>query len=545
MSKRRQKGYLVIGNQLLEDASKKMSDKGLLLSLLSNSETYEVSVAGMLQACTDGKSAVAAAKNRNIENGHITVIRIDQYHYHYIVREIAETDSSVINDQIEQAKRIHGSYRAENTKPIVSTIIREEHHENYTVLDTEALRDERLSLAAKFLFALICKHKGQPGYHYTDAALARECGVEEKTVAHYMQELVSLGYIVKKTQAKTKDGKFGHITWEIHPYPGKAEAKVEQSNYTPTPSCQNQTSENACTANQPQRKTLSPNDNNNHVSKDSDSLSLSSFGSSDASTSAKAPKKRTRRIDHTLVLEVKKQIAYDDLVQIYDSAILDTVVTVMARVYADNYSDLPRILREKYAGADVVTEYRKLTPEHIGTLVEAICRVKNEIKATHRYVARALFDAKRNHETNLRISNRNAACSARNDNTGISTSSFDATEFFEIAMQKTIAAIESTVTIEERKSDAVSQTQDVEAETGNTQYAEDTFSKKCPCESIAQNARAVTSVRTENIEIGGSAAAIYRRRSICQQAPVKATQNFEERRAEIIKALSAEGERTL
>ena len=86
----------------------------------------------------------------------------------------------------------------------------------YTQVSNAALRDKRMSLAARGLFALMLSLP--PGKDYKISYLAKAGGVGRETIYKYIGILEQLGYL-KREQTHEKGGKFGANSYSFNDNP--------------------------------------------------------------------------------------------------------------------------------------------------------------------------------------------------------------------------------------------------------------------------------------------------------------------------------------
>ncbi len=103
-------------------------------------------------------------------------------------------------------------------------IIRANHADNYVTISNDALRDDRISLAARGLLAYMLTMSD--GWTFTVNALSQALGVNRCTIIKYINELSTAGYIdIEKTQ--NASGHFSGSKWTIN------ETPVDRSRKTP------------------------------------------------------------------------------------------------------------------------------------------------------------------------------------------------------------------------------------------------------------------------------------------------------------------------
>lgn len=85
------------------------------------------------------------------------------------------------------------------------TVHREEHRTGYTCIANELIHDKRMSLNARALMILVLSLPKD--WDFTVRGLAKMCGMSEKTVFRYFEELKRLGYL-RCAKEKGGDGRY-------------------------------------------------------------------------------------------------------------------------------------------------------------------------------------------------------------------------------------------------------------------------------------------------------------------------------------------------
>ena len=95
-------------------------------------------------------------------------------------------------------------------------IVRADHHEDYTVIENTALRDNRLSFAARGLLAYMLSMKDD--WQFYGSEVSRRNAINVKRFASLLKELIDNGYC-KREKVRGKNGRFvyDYRVYEIPP----------------------------------------------------------------------------------------------------------------------------------------------------------------------------------------------------------------------------------------------------------------------------------------------------------------------------------------
>lgn len=93
-------------------------------------------------------------------------------------------------------------------------MIRFERKRGFTILQNGMLRDPRLSLKTKGLFAVMLSKPGS--WEFSIAALSREVGAGKDAIRTSLQELIDAGYLERDKQSHDGGGKFGGSVYTLH-----------------------------------------------------------------------------------------------------------------------------------------------------------------------------------------------------------------------------------------------------------------------------------------------------------------------------------------
>ena len=104
---------------------------------------------------------------------------------------------------------------------------REEHSENYTVIDNFVLQNINLSWEARGFLAYLLSLPND--WSFTVRGLVKQTGTSKSTILRLMNELKAAGYI-KLEKHKDKDGRFTSSSWHI--YEGTFESHIPQKRNT-------------------------------------------------------------------------------------------------------------------------------------------------------------------------------------------------------------------------------------------------------------------------------------------------------------------------
>lgn len=97
---------------------------------------------------------------------------------------------------------------------LAETVIRFERKRGFTVVQNGMLRDPRLSLKTKGLFAVMLSKPGS--WEFSIAALSREVGAGKDAIRTSLRELIDAGYIERDQQSHDGGGKFGGSVYVLH-----------------------------------------------------------------------------------------------------------------------------------------------------------------------------------------------------------------------------------------------------------------------------------------------------------------------------------------
>ncbi len=97
---------------------------------------------------------------------------------------------------------------------MAETVIRFERKRGFTILQNGMLRDPRLSLKTKGLFAVMLSKPGS--WEFSIAALSREVGAGKDAIRTSLQELIDAGYLERDKQSHDGGGKFGGSVYVLH-----------------------------------------------------------------------------------------------------------------------------------------------------------------------------------------------------------------------------------------------------------------------------------------------------------------------------------------
>lgn len=97
---------------------------------------------------------------------------------------------------------------------LAETVIRFERKRGFTILQNGMLRDPRLSLKTKGLFAVMLSKPGS--WEFSIAALSREVYAGKDAIRTSLRELIDAGYIERDQQSHDGGGKFGGSVYVLH-----------------------------------------------------------------------------------------------------------------------------------------------------------------------------------------------------------------------------------------------------------------------------------------------------------------------------------------
>ncbi len=97
---------------------------------------------------------------------------------------------------------------------MAETVIRFKRTRGFTILQNGMLRDPRLSLKTKGLFAVMLSKPGS--WEFSIAALSREVGAGKDAIRTSLGELIDAGYIERDKQSHDGGGKFGGSVYVLH-----------------------------------------------------------------------------------------------------------------------------------------------------------------------------------------------------------------------------------------------------------------------------------------------------------------------------------------
>lgn len=97
---------------------------------------------------------------------------------------------------------------------LAETVIRFKRTRGFTILQNGMLRDPRLSLKTKGLFAVMLSKPGS--WEFSIAALSREVGAGKDAIRTSLQELIGAGYLERDKQSHDDGGKFGGSVYVLH-----------------------------------------------------------------------------------------------------------------------------------------------------------------------------------------------------------------------------------------------------------------------------------------------------------------------------------------
>lgn len=130
-------------------------------------------------------------------------------------------------------------------------VIKLNRSEGFTVLQNALLRDARLSLKTKGLFAVLASLP--PNWEYSVSGLIKVTGAGKDAIGTALKELEKAGYLERR-QRHGGDGKFSGYTYEIYDEPEVPPEGVQNWPLAGKPSTEKPTTEKPSTGNPPQYK---------------------------------------------------------------------------------------------------------------------------------------------------------------------------------------------------------------------------------------------------------------------------------------------------
>lgn len=165
------KNYTTMSNYHLRDKNLSLKAKGLLSWMLSNEDSWDYSIAGIVACCKEGETTINTALRELQEFGYVKIIKCkpddtnNRIHYEYNVYEQPQDiESLALESQVLESQALENQVQRSTKER--NTNIRNTKKEKSKDTDTKTSKSRKLSLWNKCV-ALIDE--------FTDDAVLRDC----------------------------------------------------------------------------------------------------------------------------------------------------------------------------------------------------------------------------------------------------------------------------------------------------------------------------------------------------------------------------------
>lgn len=271
------------------------------------------------------------------------------------------------------------------------SVFRIEKNKNYTVMSNHHLRDNVLSLKAKGLLSQMLSLP--ENWDYTLAGLSRINKESIGAIRTAVWELEKAGYITRR-QGRDSKGKMTAIEYTIYEHPQPmaspptSDSPILENPLSKNPTTDKSTSEIPTSENSTQLN----KDKTNKEKLNTDLIKYPSINQTEQPDWIDRYNKNTEHI--------KNNIDYGSLVLIYDKAVIDEIVSVMAEVLT---IDTPyyTIEKKEYPTELVRQRFLKIDYGKLDAFLLEFSRRTEKIYNTKAYLITSLFNIPATADTNL------------------------------------------------------------------------------------------------------------------------------------------------
>ncbi|MBR4726495.1 MAG: hypothetical protein IK080_01250 [Clostridia bacterium] len=264
-------------------------------------------------------------------------------------------------------------------------IIREAHHERYTIIANTALEDPRLTNAAKGLLVRMLSFPDN--WEFCVRGLAAVCHDGRDAVARQLAELERLGYLQRKLVHSTQN-RFADLVYYVYespadsPRPGIPDTEIPDTEIpdTETPDTEN-----------PDPESPAPESPDPEIPSQTNTIQTNTFQTNTNETITIRNNSSSPPVPGRTAEEIEEKLDFEILSYEYDPALLDTVLELMLEAESGgaalrvNGSDLPA---EK-----VRARFRQLDDEHIRFVLDELRDNGARVHHLRAWLRTALYNA--------------------------------------------------------------------------------------------------------------------------------------------------------